>query len=263
MSERVLRLLDEIWSAQKGQLDEAGNQMIRMAPLIAEIRAIHETGASPGDEITDLNFDNISPQEAFKLFRSVPWGILPRLRGNPHSSLIGLLSHWWLNRAADSWVLDGPPQITGTVNGEPNVKRAADLILGSGSLPSVVVEVEGTNHLKKLDTLGMYLRSTESDFSPIDFGVLVSYAYPPERPVVPIEDIAPALSDLTSTLNGKWVFVLELSKEPVTVKAPLMQRNEYYQYQFKDVRMTASVNGSVTATDDYIVPFPVSSAPNI
>ena len=261
MSERVLRLLDEIWSAQKGQFDEAEDRMMRMGPLIAEIRAIHETGASPGDEKTLLNAGDLGVDEALRLFRSVPWGILPRLRGNPHSSLIGLLSHWWLNRAADSWVLDGPPQITGTVNGEPNVKRAADLILGSGSLPSVVVEVEGTNHLKKLDTLGMYLRSTESDFSPIDFGVLVSYAYPPERPVVPIEDIAPAVSDLTSTLKGKWVFVLELSKEPVTVKAPLMQRNEYYQYQFTDVRIIMSHDGSMM--EETIMPFPVSSAPNI
>ena len=55
MSERVLRLLDEIWSAQKGQFDEAEDRMMRMGPLIAEIRAIHETGASPGDEKTLLN----------------------------------------------------------------------------------------------------------------------------------------------------------------------------------------------------------------
>ena len=108
----------------------------------------------------------------------------------------------------------------------------------------------------------MYLRSTESDFSPIDFGVLVSYAYPPERPVVPMDDLAPALSDLTSTLKGKWVFVLELSKEPVTVKAPLMQRNEYYQYQFTDVRIMMSHHGSATGWTS-IIPIPGESAPNI
>jgi hypothetical protein len=194
-------------------------------------------------------------RKAVELFSSVPWGVLPRLRGNPHSSLIGLLSHWWLNHSADSWVLDGPPQITGTVNGEPNVRRSADLILGSGSLPSAVVEVEGTDHFGKLDTLGLYLRSTAADMAHIGTGILVSYAYPPERPVVPMADLANAVSDLTMTLKNKWIVLLELPKEPVTVEAPLMQRNEYYRYQFKDVRMVVSINGSMT----HVVPIPVAA----
>lgn len=181
---------------------------------------------SSGDYMADA-VDFSSGIEAVKFFESIPWGVLKGMRGNPHSSIIGLLSSWWITMEDPNWVLDGPPTAGN--------RRVADILMGSTDAPRIVVEVEGTRHLDKLESLRLYLHSEYADLSSVSVGVLVSYAYPPEIPIIPRDEIVEAARSVSAQLGNKWLILVELQKAPATLSVDVMNRSDYYKYVFSQV----------------------------
>ena len=184
--------------------------------------------------IDEIDFVDLT--QAVSFFGSVPWGVLRDMRGNPHSSIIGLLSNWWITMADPNWILDGPP-----TSGN---RRAADVILGSSNAPRIAVEVEGTRPLDKLESLRLYLDSEHADLSSVSVGVLVSYAYPPEIPVIPRDEIVEAARSVSAHVGNKWLILVELHKVRATVAADVMNRNNYYKYTFSQVDVGPMRGGS-------------------
>lgn len=104
--------------------------------------------------------------------RAANWRVAARTHGSSHATLIGVMSEWWISLAPDSHsVLDGAPSF-----GVGNAGWC-DLMLCSFGGPVGVVEVEGTKPLDKLNTLESYFRSSKPDLEPLQFGILVIYAY--------------------------------------------------------------------------------------
>ena len=100
---------------------------------------------------------------------SVPWDTLSRIHGNCHSSMIGLITSWWVGLCPDHWALDGPPGYRS--------RRVADALLCDASGPVGVLEVEGTAYPGKADTIGHYLTPEDHHVAldGIRFGILVLY----------------------------------------------------------------------------------------
>ena len=180
--------------------------------------------------------DFVDYREAVRFFGSVPWSVLSGMRGNPHSSIIGLLSNWWITIEDPNWELDGPPTAGN--------RRVADILMGSTNAPRIVVEVEGTRHLDKLESLRLYLDSTYDDLSSVSVGVLASYAYPPDIPIIPRDEIVEAAQSVSARLGNKWLILVELHKERATVSADVMNRSDYYKYTFSQVNVGPMRGGS-------------------
>jgi hypothetical protein len=180
--------------------------------------------------------DFVDYREAVRFFESVPWGVLRGMRGNPHSSIIGLLSEWWITMEDPNWVLDGPPTAGN--------RRVADILMGSSNAPRIVVEVEGTRHVDKLESLRLYLDSEHDDLSSVSVGVLASYAYPPDIPNIPRDEIVEAARSVSARLGNKWLVLVELQKVRVEVSAEVMNRSDYYKYAFNHVEVGPMRGGS-------------------
>lgn len=189
---------------------------------------------SPDYMIDEIDFS--SGVEAVRFFGSVPWGVLKGMRGNPHSSIIGFLSNWWITMEDPNWILDGPPTAGN--------RRAADIVLGSSNAPRIAIEVEGTRYLEKLESLRLYLDSEHADLSSISVGVLVSYAYPPEIPIIPRDEIVEAARSVSAQVGNKWLILVELHKVSATVTADVMNRNNYYKYAFNQIDVGPMRGGS-------------------
>ena len=175
-------------------------------------------------------------RSAIRLVQTIPWKMAAGMRGNPHSSLIGLILTWWIANSERNWVLDGPPSA--------GQRRVADLVLGRNSAPNAVVEVEGTNYLDKIDTLGMYLRTDDSHFSGISMAILVCYAYPPERPRLPVEEICEALVTASTANREYWWTAIFLEKSAAAPLSPIMSRNGYYRFVFSKASVLVARGGS-------------------
>jgi hypothetical protein len=195
----------------------------------------HSEESWPAEPTEPGPLDFTSGFAAQESFGTVPWQVISGLRGNAHSSLIGLISQWWINSGDSNWVLDGPPKCK---------DRYADLILGSDHTPNAVVEIEGTEYLRKLDSIARYLEPGAVELSTISTGILVAYAYPPDQHEVPFDRIIRRASEITLELNNKWIIIIELSKTKDHLDVPLMSRTEFYNYRFDKVRMLSVRGGS-------------------
>lgn len=100
---------------------------------------------------------------------SVPWPTLSRIHGNCHSSMIGLITAWWVGLCPDHAALDGPPGYRS--------RRVADAVFCDASGPVGVLEVEGTDYPGKADTIGHYMAPEDRHeaLCGVHFGMMVLY----------------------------------------------------------------------------------------
>jgi len=113
---------------------------------------------------------NIKKIEIF--LKSFNWSTLQRMYGNPHPSIIGLISSEWINQSESNSVLDGAPaSITG--KGRTN-QQHADVLLCKDDKPYVAVEVENnvSKYSEKIDSLWNYLHNNEV-FRGMELGLLI------------------------------------------------------------------------------------------
>ena len=113
--------------------------------------------------------DNKNVEDILTRFR---WKLLERVYGCAHNTIIGFIATEWLSLSQENSVLDGAPAAQ-TGKGRKGQKNA-DLILGKGNAPSIVVEVETgvSKYPEKLESLLCYLHNS-ADFQGLQLGLLV------------------------------------------------------------------------------------------
>ncbi|MGF7401197.1 hypothetical protein PQ744_12515 [Thermoanaerobacterium thermosaccharolyticum] len=110
-----------------------------------------------------------SIEDFIKMFN---WGIITKMYGSSHSSVIGFLSSEWIKKSSDHSVLDGAP--SPFVGKGRKGQKNADILLCKGDKPFIVVEVETlvSKYLEKIDSIAAYMENTK-DYDGISFGLLV------------------------------------------------------------------------------------------
>jgi hypothetical protein len=106
------------------------------------------------------------------IIKEFDWGIITRMYGSSHSSVIGFLSSEWIKKSSDHSVLDGAP--SPFVGKGRKGQKNADILLCKGDKPFIVVEVETTvvKYLEKIDSIAAYMDNTK-DYAGVGFGLLV------------------------------------------------------------------------------------------
>ncbi len=111
-------------------------------------------------------------EQIFESLASVRWDVAHRTYGSSHSTLIGLMVEWWINRSQSHTVFDGAPSFGSA--------GQADALLCTDGSPVGVLEVEGTQALAKVQTISRYFSSGRPELASIRFGILLAYSYEPK-----------------------------------------------------------------------------------
>jgi len=175
------------------------------------------------------------------------WGIITRMYGSSHSSVIGFLSSEWIKKSSDHSVLDGAP--SPFVGKGRKGQKNADILLCKGDKPFIVVEVETivSKYLEKIDSIAAYLENTKN-YDGIAFGLLVMLNYTNGE-----NKYKHNWHDAKEYAMSKDIpiaFVsIEKSKADLgdTVLDQLKKRNEYYPWE------TSSIDYWVYGSDRKII----------
>ena len=185
-----------------------------------------------------------SIENIIKMFN---WGIITRMYGNSHSSIIGLLSSEWIKRSSNHSVLDGAP--SPFVGKGRKGQKNAEILLCTGDKPFIVVEVETTvsKDLEKIDSIAAYMENTK-DYDGISFGLLVMLNY--TNGADKYKHNWHDAKEYAMSKDIPIAFVsIEKSKADLgdTVLDQLKKRNEYYPWE------TSSIDYWVYGSDRKII----------
>ena len=175
------------------------------------------------------------------------WGIITRMYGSSHSSVIGFLSSEWIKKSSDHSVLDGAP--SPFVGKGRKGQKNADILLCKGDKPFIVVEVETTvvKYLEKIDSIAAYLENTKN-YDGIAFGLLVMLNY--TNGADKYKHNWHGAKEYAINKGIPIAFVsIEKSKADLgdTVLDQLKKRNEYYPWE------TSSIDYWVYGSDKKII----------
>ncbi len=137
--------------------------------------------------------------------RDIDWNGVSRTYGNNHSTLIGFVVSWWLNKGQENEVLDGGLSIPTTAMG--GRRGHCDAILLKDGLPRGVVEVEGTRYLPTVSKMIDFL----NHFQSIQFGVFLAYRTKPASSVHDEFDFW--LNEQRPIPTGKVIYYIGIEKE--------------------------------------------------
>lgn len=173
-----------------------------------------------------------SIEDFIKMFN---WGIITRMYGNSHSSIIGLLSSEWIKKSSDHSVLDGAP--SPFVGKGRKGQKNADILLCKGDKPFIVVEVETivSKYLEKIDSIAAYMENTK-DYDGISFGLLVMLNY--TNGADKYKHNWHGAKEYAINKGIPIAFVsIEKSKADLgdTVLDQLKKRNEYYPWETSNI----------------------------
>ena len=185
-----------------------------------------------------------SIEDFIKMFN---WGIITRMYGNSHSSIIGLLSSEWIKKSSDHSVLDGAP--SPFVGKGRKGQKNADILLCKGDKPFIVVEVETivSKYLEKIDSIAAYMENTK-DYDGISFGLLVMLNY--TNGADKYKHNWHDAKEYAMSKDIPIAFVsIEKSKADLgnTVLDQLKRRNEYYPWE------TSSIDYWIYGSDRKVV----------
>ena len=163
------------------------------------------------------------------------WGIITRMYGSSHSSVIGFLSSEWIKKSSDHSVLDGAP--SPFVGKGRKGQKNADILLCKGDKPFIVVEVETTvvKYLEKIDSIAAYLENTKN-YDGIAFGLLVMLNY--KNGADKYKHNWHGAKEYAINKGIPIAFVsIEKSKADLgdTVLDQLKKRNEYYPWETSNI----------------------------
>lgn len=167
-------------------------------------------------------------------FNSIPWEILSRCFGNFHSTLIGMVAQWWLQKRTSNIVLDAP---FGIKVDDKNVKYS-DLLLYDKSDLKFIVEVEGTHPIDKIRTIRLYQKIYHD--CP---GILLIYDQRYQNNIWDEEKIKKIWNEISSTNKGNSkICLLVVKKEPYPKIKTLLPKekrknNEYIGYKSTIVKI--------------------------
>ncbi len=181
--------------------------------------------------------------------RHVDWPAIARVYGNCHATLIGSIVTWWTRQGPDFCAFEAGPR-----HGRPGTQKAGacDAILAQGTRPEVVVEVEGTNHLGRLEQIGDFLESPMDDLRGLHSGILVAYPTGANATdtgrgrEVDWTRLSGLAESMTSTVADQTIIIVTIGKkyEAECSSSPLLRtRNNYYHSSVCDVSARQFLNG--------------------
>jgi hypothetical protein len=173
-----------------------------------------------------------SIEDFIKMFN---WGIITKMYGSSHSSVIGFLSSEWIKKSSDHSVLDGAP--SPFVGKGRKGQKNADILLCKGDKPFIVVEVETTvvKYLEKIDSIAAYMDNTK-DYAGVAFGLLVMLNY--TNGADKYKHNWHGAKEYAINKGIPIAFVsIEKSKADLgdTVLDQLKKRNEYYPWETSNI----------------------------
>ncbi|GAV23311.1 hypothetical protein [Carboxydothermus pertinax] len=179
--------------------------------------------------------------------RMFNWGIITKMYGNSHSSIIGFLSSEWIRKSPEHSVLDGAP--SPLVGKGRKGQKNTDILLCKGDKPFIVVEVETlvTKYLEKIDSIAAYLENTK-DYNGISFGLIVMLNY--TNGADKYKHNWQKAKEYAMDKNIPIAFVsIEKRKAELgnTVLDQLKRRNEYYPWE------TSSIDYWIWGSDRKVV----------
>ena len=175
---------------------------------------------------------------------SVPWQRLCRIHGNCHSSMIGLITGWWVDLDDRNWVLDGAPGYRSRRDTDPPRYQSprADAIFCGPSGPVGVLEVEGNpdRYEGRAETIGHYMGlegDRHAELEGIRFGLLVLYPVQATRKqgtteMVKVPEVAECLQragQITKELSSTELIVVVIDKMIEPDLHPVRSRSEYHR----------------------------------
>ena len=167
--------------------------------------------------------------------RMFNWGIITRMYGSSHNSVIGFLSSEWIKKSSDHSVLDGAP--SPFVGKGRKGQKNADILLCKGDKPFIVVEVETTvvKYLEKIDSIAAYMDNTK-DYAGVAFGLLVMLNY--TNGADKYKHNWHGAKEYAINKGIPIAFVsIEKSRADLgdTVLGQLKRRNEYYPWEINSI----------------------------
>lgn len=192
----------------------------------------------------------MSTNEVWEALKDAPWERLSRIHGNCHSSIIGLITGWWVDQGDDYEALEGPPGFRS--------RRNADAVLCRDSLPVGVLEVEGSQYAKKARTIGRYLCPVgrHKELEGVGFGILVLYPISVSKKTgetsllstPAVKQCLERTKEITRMLDGSQVFVVAVDKryEPEVGPVRTICQNGYHRCRASRVQVVRFEAGDET-----------------
>lgn len=188
---------------------------------------------------------------------------LLRTYGNSHSTLVGLISDWWVSTDVENhWVLDSGPSFPG--NGPHGKGRGnCDLMLGHGLSAVGVVEVEAHELEWCLKKIGRFWNDKRAEFGDLTLAILFLYPdkqngrlkerHVPEWPYGGTRgETLAEVNRLTAQHPGKTFVLLELCKRFDRDPGISARRlNPYYHCTPTCLHAMSSADGEVVAEKVY------------
>ncbi len=171
----------------------------------------------------------------------VNWQAAIKTYGNAHASLIGLLVAWWNNISEHHWTLEAAPSWGGRDTGY------CDAILCANNGPRIIVEVEGTNYVAKLDTIQNYFQAEHMES--LYAGILLSYAYRVQnREYVkpPTQELFVRSINITQENPDKELILITAYKHYESIVPEIRRReHDYYCGRICKIESLRVVNGDL------------------
>lgn len=189
----------------------------------------------------------MSTNEVWEALKDAPWERLSRIHGNCHSSMIGLITGWWVGLCPDHYVLDGAPGYISREN--------ADAILCNATGPVGVMEVENTLFRTKAETIGHYLTPDDCHkaLRGIHLGVLLMYPVEVTRrqgetdllsgDVVAVNEGLESVREITKGRPGTEMLVVAVDKIYEVHVPAVRELSGYHHCRVRRVRALRFVGG--------------------
>ncbi len=205
---------------------------------------------------------NSNPIDIFNSLETIDWRIVANTYGNNHSTLIGLIVHWWISQSPEQHqVLEGAPPHGFIEEGIQKLGQG-DALLCQDRKPVGVVEVEGTRWPYTARKIGHYFDSQVPRYEDINFGVLMMYVTGAKGrgtekafPSAAHPETIGIVEDITAKRPGKAIIVITLDKRLLHVSERIID-NHYYSGEPSKIVGDLYVAGKIIKKHDYYIAEP-------
>lgn len=200
---------------------------------------------------------NTSAISIFDSLETVDWRIAAKTYGNNHSTLIGLIVHWWISQSPENrQVLEGAPP-HGYEEAGVKLLGQGDALLCQDRKPLGIVEVEGTRWEHTARKIGYYFNSQVQEYENINFGLLLMYvtgakgrgeekAYPSASHPGAIH----LVKEITVAHPEKAVIIITLDKKVLPLEERIIN-NHYYSGKPHKIAGHLYIGGEVEKQCEY------------
>ena len=179
----------------------------------------------------------ITCAQIIKIIKIFRWGLLHKIFGCAHNSIIGFVSTGWINLEKSNTALDGAPCVRRDIGSFG--QQYADILLCKEGRPFIVVEVEAgvSKYREKLNSLKNYLRN-RSDFGKLGFGLLImTNAYDAQKGRKYKHNWA--LIKKQVRFGKDAIALVSIEKRQVktdnSIMGRLRKRNDYYPWEIENI----------------------------